>query len=52
MYERREDRYLQFVWPAVSLVRDLDDKRHNQYGVYYTKRNPLTLAAIKEKPGI
>ena len=52
VYERREDRFLQFVWPAVSLVRDLDDKRHNRYGVYYTKRNPLTLAAINEKPGI
>ena len=52
LYERREERFLQLLWPLVSLVHDLDDTRQARYGVYYTKKKPLTLAAIKELPGI
>lgn len=52
-YERREDRYLDFLWPQFSLVRDLDDKRERPYGCYYTQKKPLTLAAIDDNlPGI
>lgn len=52
-YERREDRYLEFLWPQFSLVHDLDDKRENPYGCYYTQKRPLTLAAFDEDlPGI
>jgi hypothetical protein len=52
-YERREDRYLDFVWPAVKLAHDLDDTRQNAYGVYYTQKRPLTLAALNDNaPGI
>ncbi|MCX6036580.1 MAG: hypothetical protein NTW99_01550, partial [Chloroflexi bacterium] len=52
-YERREDRFLDFIWPAVRLVHDLDDTRQNAYGVYYTQKKPLTLAALEnDLPGI
>lgn len=52
-YERREDRYLELLWPAFSLVYDLDDLRQNAYGRYYTQKKPLTLAALDENsPGI
>ncbi|MBX7235751.1 MAG: DUF3800 domain-containing protein [Caldilineales bacterium] len=52
-YERREDRYLEFLWPQFSLVQDLDDKREHPYGRYYTQKRPLTLAALDDVlPGI
>jgi hypothetical protein len=52
-YERREDRYLEFLWPQFSLVHDLDDTRQNAYGVYYTQKKPLTSAALEnDSPGI
>ena len=52
-YEQREERYLDFIWPSVRLVHDLDDTRQNAYGVYYTQKKPLTLAALeKDLPGI
>ncbi len=47
LYERREDRFLNLLWPAVRLVRDLDDTRTNKYGEYYTQKKPLSLAALK-----
>jgi hypothetical protein len=52
LYERREDRYLELLWPSFCLVHDLDDTRDKTYGVYYTKKKPLTLAALEELPGI
>ena len=52
-YERREDRYLNYIWPAIRLVHDLDDTRNYPYGRYYTQKRPLTLAALEDKtPGI
>ncbi|MBU2611112.1 MAG: DUF3800 domain-containing protein [Chloroflexi bacterium] len=52
-YERREDRYLEFLWPQFSLVQDLDDKREHPYGCYYTQKRPLTLATLdNDLPGI
>ncbi len=51
LYERREDRYLQYVWPLVRLVHDVDDTRSAQYGVYFTQKKPLTLAALEGLPG-
>ncbi len=48
-----EDRYWEYVAPRVSLVHDVDDTRDNEYGVYYTKKNPLTLKERKKiEPGI
>lgn len=40
------------LWPSASVVHDLDDKRKTPYGVYYTRRKPLTLTAIRDLPGI
>ena len=51
LYERHEERYVALLWSSFSLVHDLDDTSDALYGVYYSKRNPLTLAAIK-KSGI
>jgi hypothetical protein len=46
LYERRQDRYWDYVWPLVSLVHDVDDIRGKAYGVYYTQKNPLTLEVL------
>ncbi len=52
-YERRDDRYIDLLWPAVHLVHDLDDTRKNAYGRYYTQKKPLKLAALEDdSPGI
>lgn len=52
LYERGEERFLRSVWPAVSLVHDIDDTLEAPYGVYYSQRNPLTLDTLEErKPG-
>lgn len=52
LYERREERYIQMLWPLCSVVIDVDDTRRARYGAYYTKRKPLSLAAIRKVPGI
>jgi hypothetical protein len=52
LYEHREGRYVELLWPAFRLVNDLDDTRQARYGVYYTQKKPLTLAALKDLPGI
>jgi hypothetical protein len=52
LYERHEERFVALLWPLVSLVHDVDDTREARYGVYYTNKKPLTLAAIKDLPGI
>ena len=52
-YERKEDRYLEYVWPSIRLIHDLDDTREAPYGIYYTQKRPLTLAAFDDTlPGI
>ncbi|MFV2045703.1 MAG: DUF3800 domain-containing protein [Anaerolineales bacterium] len=48
LYERREDRYVEYLWPGFRMVHDIDDTRQHQYGVYYTQKKPLTLAALDE----
>ena len=40
-YERREDRYIRYLWPKVRRIHDIDDRRQNSYGVYYSQKNPL-----------
>lgn len=35
LYERNEDRYMAYVWPAVRLVLDQDDIRNRVYGEFY-----------------
>ncbi len=52
-YERKEDRYLDLLWKSFRLVHDLDNTRQAPYGVYYTQKKPLTLAALdNDSPGI
>jgi hypothetical protein len=53
LFEKKEGRYWEFVWPKVSLVHDIDDVRRNKYGEYYSQRNPLTVGVVeKRSPGI
>jgi hypothetical protein len=46
-YERQEDRYLEYLWPSMRLVHDIDDTREARYGRYYTQKKPLTLSMIE-----
>lgn len=39
-YERGEDRFLQLMWPKVSLVHAVDETATAAYGTYYTKKKP------------
>jgi len=50
-FERGEDRFLQLLCPQCSLIIDADDTRENGYGTYYTRKKPLTAAALKEAEG-
>ena len=43
---------MELLWPAFHLVHDLDDTRRTYYGVYYTQKKPLSLAAVFGLPGI
>ena len=38
LYERGEDRYVEYLWRAFRLVHDIDDTRKTDYGVYYTQK--------------
>ena len=51
-YVRGEDRYIRYIWDSVGLIHDVDDRRENKYGAYYTKERPLSTAAIKRNHGI
>jgi hypothetical protein len=46
-YERGEDRFVNYLWPMYRLVIDIDDTRQAGYGTYYTKKKPLTRAALE-----
>lgn len=57
VYERGEDRFVNYLWNSVHLVHDIDDKRMAGYGVYYTQKKPLDAAALawrkqNKTPGI
>lgn len=45
-FERRENRYLEYLWPSIHLVHDIDDTRKARYGRYYNQKRPLTLEMI------
>ena len=47
-YERREERFLELIWPQVGEIHDLDRVEDGKRGVFYTKRKPLNLAAFEE----
>ena len=47
LFERGEERYVTYLWDSFSLVHDIDDRRTAGYGTYYSKRKPLTAAALE-----
>lgn len=47
LYERREDRYVEYLRKSFRLVQDIDDTREARYGAYYTRKKPLTTAALE-----
>jgi len=47
LYEKGEDRFVSYLWPMYRLVIDIDDTRQAAYGTYYTKKKPLTRAALE-----
>jgi Protein of unknown function (DUF3800) len=47
-FEKREDRYLELLWPQCSLVVEVDDTRQAEYGAYYTKKKMLKASALKK----
>lgn len=47
LYERKQDRYVTYLWPRFRMVHDIDDTREATYGAYYEKRKPLTSAALR-----
>lgn len=51
LYERREERYVEYLWDSFRVVHDLDDTRQARYGVYYTQKKPLTVAALPDESG-
>jgi len=52
-YEKKEDRYLEYIWSSVRVIHDLDDKRKSKSGSFYTQKKPLTIAALDNSlPGI
>ena len=47
-YERREERFLELIWPQVGEIHDLDRVEGGKRGIFYTTRKPLNLAAFEE----
>lgn len=47
LYEKGEDKYFKLLEKDYSVIADLDDKRKNWGGAWYTRSNPLTLEKIK-----
>lgn len=50
-YEKHESRFLESIWPKLSLIQDLDDPYTiKPYGSFYTRTNPLpSLEQIKNR---
>lgn len=46
LFEKKEDRFFQYLKEKFSLVIDLDDKKNNAYGQYYDQKNVLDLKKI------
>ena len=46
LFERGEDRYFRLLAGEYKLIMDLDDRRYNEYGEWYSASNPLTRRKI------
>ncbi len=44
-YARGESRFIELVWPKVSLIHAVDETARARYGEYYTRKKPLVGAA-------
>lgn len=51
-YEKKDARYLEFVWPKCSVINDRHIKGAGNSGTYFTQKKPPSLAALKEVRGI
>lgn len=40
-FEKGERRFLDYLWQKVGLIQDVDNKKNNHYGEYYTKKNVI-----------
>jgi len=49
LYERREDRFLELIWPHVGEIHDLDRTSGGKRGEHYTQQKPLNLAAFDKE---
>lgn len=50
LFERGEERFVELIWPKLSLLIDIDDKSQNAYGRYYTRKDaPLTAERMKQR---
>lgn len=49
LFEKKQDRYFEFIRKNYRLIIDIDDTRNVGYGEYYHKGNPLSLDAISER---
>ena len=47
LYERGEERYVNYLWGDFRLVHDIDDRRQAGYGVHYTQKKPLNATALE-----
>lgn len=47
MYEKSDDSFFLPLINNYSMIMDLDDTRNNNYGEWYSRKNPLTLDKIK-----
>lgn len=47
LYERKEIRFFESIRDDFRLIMDLDDKRNNKYGEWYSDSNKLELKKIK-----
>jgi len=47
LYEKGEDRFFNYLAKDFRLIMDLDDKRNNVYGEWYSDSNKLSLKKLK-----
>lgn len=48
LYEQGDDSYFKVLENKYSLIWDMDDTRAKSYGVYYTKKNKISVDRIKK----
>lgn len=49
LFERNDDRYIDYVWPSVRLIWDFDDVGKTPYGVYYTQGKKPDVDCMKAR---